>query len=497
MTRESSIEIAELLFRTVQSGSSAPDVGGAGADLHGDLGGDPDEAAEDGPAPPHPQHAIDLPHASVDTSDEPVSPQTGSRAKLFRFFGETSVPHFSGSGNREKLRSFYDVKPTSLPAQVGGPAIAIAWAPAFTAEMYSTASSSTKDPADDFRVQPRRWRVRSAPTFDGEAKGQTHVAPPLPQQQSAKPYLQSSMPWLPHVVRRSASAGSLQQLVDANRWSKDDDSASVSTKSFTYSRRSSWSPCTELYPNIPHAASSRESAILSPPLLASSRDYAQSPFLRNVGIRDACPAQNLKSRKKIMAILGDEVKVDVPVEEVFRSGLDALLGSCMPLCYFLAFLLTEGSAEMLLFALDMKEFAETGFASSRDAVHAAKTILQTYLDPNAVLFLSEMSSQARVSISESLDQPFDDSAVLGQFFAAAMTDADEFLRAAFARFADSDLGGQMQRDIPARNVVVNEESAVTVRKLFKTKVILERSSRSKVLSQKVSRLLLERVGCTL
>ncbi|KAJ3396148.1 hypothetical protein HDU92_003820 [Lobulomyces angularis] len=69
--------------------------------------------------------------------------------------------------------------------------------------------------------------------------------------------------------------------------------------------------------------------------------YSQSYYLRST------PLYN-KSTKKIENLMGFQCPVDISSQEIVCSGLSSLLQSRIPLCYFLAFLLSQRTSENLV-----------------------------------------------------------------------------------------------------------------------------------------------------
>lgn len=63
------------------------------------------------------------------------------------------------------------------------------------------------------------------------------------------------------------------------------------------------------------------------------------------------------SRRKLSDFFGEQVPVDVSIQEILNHGLKAVLQSNVPLCYFLYCLLEDISAENLVNAIPNRSFS--------------------------------------------------------------------------------------------------------------------------------------------
>ncbi|RKO90946.1 hypothetical protein BDK51DRAFT_11168, partial [Blyttiomyces helicus] len=87
--------------------------------------------------------------------------------------------------------------------------------------------------------------------------------------------------------------------------------------------------------------------------------------------------------RKLVSFFGDDPPIDIPVAEVDKQGLKAILQSKVPLSYFLYNLLEEYACENLFFYLEVEHYDSVSFVSPVEQQIAAKHIFDTYLNRNS------------------------------------------------------------------------------------------------------------------
>jgi Regulator of G protein signaling domain len=93
----------------------------------------------------------------------------------------------------------------------------------------------------------------------------------------------------------------------------------------------------------------------------------------------------LQSKSKILKVLGVPVKLDIPVSEIEKEGLKAVLISKVPMAYFMQSLLESYSSELLCSYLDIECYENSYFATDDERRKCAQKIYSTYLDPRSFL----------------------------------------------------------------------------------------------------------------
>ncbi|KAL7747142.1 hypothetical protein RI367_007502 [Sorochytrium milnesiophthora] len=108
------------------------------------------------------------------------------------------------------------------------------------------------------------------------------------------------------------------------------------------------------------------------------------------------------SARKLFAFFGDCPPLDIPVPEIRREGLKALLLSKLPLCYFLRQLLDNYAHENLFFWLEMQRYQLALFPTPEAHVDAAVSLYATYLAPLSPLEVN-IDDRLRRSITAKLE----------------------------------------------------------------------------------------------
>ncbi|KAI8930100.1 hypothetical protein BC831DRAFT_441306 [Entophlyctis helioformis] len=169
------------------------------------------------------------------------------------------------------------------------------------------------------------------------------------------------------------------------------------------------------------------------------------------------------SLRKISAIFGEACPVDVPVQQIRRDGLWAMLMSNLPLCYFTLNLLKEQVPEILFFVLDAHDFEQTVFESNEDLQRAAQDLFALYLAKDA-LFEINVSHKVRRAVADGI-QSFSLAC-----FRRALQEMASLLEDAYGRFKATPYYSMMAEDLGLHAVVHSEPAARRVVELLRDAV---------------------------
>ncbi|KAI8838095.1 RGS domain-containing protein [Chytridium lagenaria] len=204
------------------------------------------------------------------------------------------------------------------------------------------------------------------------------------------------------------------------------------------------------------------------------------------------------SLRKLVSILGDDPRIDVPIKEIAAQGLTALLDSKLPLCYFLVYLLKEYSSEILFFTLDVQAFEQTLFPSTMSQNMAAQVIFNTYLAPSSLLEVNA-SHRARRQVIDGVQQG------LRCCFASAQEETIELLDRAYEQFKKSSTWIAMEQDI-GTSMIISPNRVETFKNVIhntlsthylSNELVTLSTKRNVALREKVPALLLSRIGLSL
>lgn len=85
------------------------------------------------------------------------------------------------------------------------------------------------------------------------------------------------------------------------------------------------------------------------------------------------------SNARLRKFFGRSVQVDVKIQDIEKFGLDTMLASNVPLCYFLYSLLESYCAENLFFYLEVLQFEEYEFTSNEHLRRTAKSLYRSFI----------------------------------------------------------------------------------------------------------------------
>ncbi|KAJ3117280.1 hypothetical protein HDU96_007319 [Phlyctochytrium bullatum] len=380
-----------------------------------------------------------------------------SKDKVLRFFGEPSILMQIGNGSSSKLQSFYGLSASRAIS-----------APSLLGDAVSEAgSTSTVDalldrPVPPANVEVRKKRAESTSSDLSEELAALNIA--IPNSTAAKRLSSTSS----HSSRRwslpspTVAEGFQNALNQALADLEDSHQPGVI-------RRPSR-----------HAKGGKSAAAASKAL----------PILP--------PLQPHPSLRKLVSILGDDPRIDVPVKEIASQGLTALLDSKLPLCYFLVYLLKEHSSEILFFTLDVQTYEQTLFPSTTAQNVAAQVIFNTYLAPSSLLEVNA-SHRARRQVIDGIQQG------LRCCFGPAQEETVELLDRAFEQFKKSSVWTDMEKEI-GTSMIITPAKVETFKQLIhnvlsthylSNEQVTQSTRRNVALREKVPALLISRIGLAL
>ncbi|KAJ3106073.1 hypothetical protein HDU97_007076 [Phlyctochytrium planicorne] len=370
---------------------------------------------------------------------------TRSKDKVLRFFGEPSILMQIGGGSTSKLQSFYGInaaRAVSAPEMTGSDA----------------ASTSTLDALLDKPVPP------SSTKFERKKKGE-----------SSGSDLSDEI----NALQLNTSSSGKRLSSGSRRWSLPSPTVAEGFQN-------------ALAQAIAESEDQPQPGLIRRP----SRHQKNAPASKPLPMLP--PLQPHPSLRKLVSILGDDARIDVPIKEIANQGLTALLDSKLPLCYFLLYLLKEYSSEILFFTLDVQTYEQTLFPSTTTQNIAAQVIFNTYLAPSSLLEINA-THKTRRTVIDGVQQG------IRCCFAPAQEEAVELLDRAFEQFKKSSVWKDMEVDVgssmiisPAKIEKFREHIHNVLSSHYLSNEQIAQSTRRNVaLREKVPALLLSRIGLAL
>jgi hypothetical protein len=114
--------------------------------------------------------------------------------------------------------------------------------------------------------------------------------------------------------------------------------------------------------------------------ISPTTDFYPEPEESLIAEEETFKLAQIKKQAKLASFFGDEAPVDVPLEEVQKRGLEALLLSKVPLAYFLVSCMREHANENIFFLLECEHYVSSEFESIEQQERAARRIIETYID---------------------------------------------------------------------------------------------------------------------
>lgn len=154
------------------------------------------------------------------------------------------------------------------------------------------------------------------------------------------------------------------------------------------------------------------------------------------------------TNRKLSKFFGvDAIPLEIPVSEIRREGLKALLQSRVPLSYFLLHLLEEFSCENLFFFKEVEHYESMSFKSSSQQYVTASHIYDTYLSPHSQfeLNLDDGVRQDVIANIRSDRSPH-------HVFDAAKRAVYQMLESSCKQFMQSDLFDQMAWELGEKTI---------------------------------------------
>jgi hypothetical protein len=152
-----------------------------------------------------------------------------------------------------------------------------------------------------------------------------------------------------------------------------------------------------------------------------------------------------RSVRKIAEFFGDTPPMDMSINEISRDGLEAMLRSRVPLCYFLKFLIEEFSSENLFFYLEIENYESFPFTSDSERRAGAIDIYQMYLLQDSGLEVN-LSERCRMQVASKIYQSTS-SEDLKHCFDAAKEAVTGLLEDSFMRFQNGPEWQRMEKEL--------------------------------------------------
>ncbi|KAJ3218125.1 hypothetical protein HDU67_006529 [Dinochytrium kinnereticum] len=387
-----------------------------------------------------------------------------SKDKVLRFFGEPTILMQTGGGSTSKLESFYGVnsiRAVSAPSLMMDPASS------------PTNKTSTVDALLDKPVPAGPPKPSSAAAAQGRRKRGESNASDISEELASIA--------IPGNKRLSSgSHGS------SRRWSLPSPTVAEGFQN-------------ALAQALADAEDQPQPGLIRRPSRHTAAKNAGGGANQNGKVNPILPSlQPNPSLRKLVSILGDDARIDVPIKEIAAQGLTALLDSKLPLCYFLVYLLKEYSSEILFFILDVQAFEQTLFPSTMSQNMAAQVIFNTYLAPSSLLEVNA-SHRARRQVIDGVQQG------LRCCFASAQEETVELLDRSFELFKKSSVWTAMEADVGNSMVIAPakvEQFKTVIHNVLSTHYLSNEqvtlsTRRNVALREKVPALLLSRIGLSL
>eukprot|EP00923_Selenidium_pygospionis_P002995 GHVN01004595.1.p1 GENE.GHVN01004595.1~~GHVN01004595.1.p1 ORF type:complete len:243 (-),score=37.44 GHVN01004595.1:12-740(-) len=102
-----------------------------------------------------------------------------------------------------------------------------------------------------------------------------------------------------------------------------------------------------------------------------------------------------KEKKKVLLKFGEKTRYDISLGQIQKYGLDVLLISRVPLCFFLCFLFDKEATENFLFYDEIDNITKKDFQSKEEKKKTLEDIYNMFIKPGAEFEINIISRKRR------------------------------------------------------------------------------------------------------